>query len=110
MNMINQDRIQARCGVVIREVVFLRALVDRLGIQRADLQYQKLYLGMQVADLLASQNLTLSYMKGMGLVHSMESNSPPGRKLMRCVNAVLAIARMRMLARKWNMVLSECQS
>lgn len=78
--------------------------MSRLGLQRADLQYQKIYLGLQVADLLASQKVTLSYIKGMGLKTDASLSLSPRRKFIRCVNSVIAVFRLRILSRNWRNV------
>ena len=93
----------------MREFIFLRALVHRLGIQRADLQYCKLFLGMQVADLCQSQNVTLSYIRDLGLASTMENDLSARRKFVRCVQCVIACVRMRILARNWRNVVDECE-
>nr|KAJ3421298.1 hypothetical protein HK105_003963 [Polyrhizophydium stewartii] len=107
---INLSKLKDQCGSLIQEVVYMRALVNRLLLWRADLKYQKLYLSLKVDDLLESHKTTLSFIHGMGVAldrrDSMETLSPR-RKFVRCVNAVIAIQRMKMLAAGWQVFLQE---
>ncbi|KAI8929058.1 hypothetical protein BC831DRAFT_433920 [Entophlyctis helioformis] len=93
-----------------REVVYMRALTNRLVLWRADLKYQKLYLSLKVEDLLESHKTTLSFIHGMGVTLDRQdsmSNLTPRRKFIRCVHAVIAMQRMRVLATSWQLFLQD---
>lgn len=93
------------CNRVVGEVAYLRALSNRLIIQRSDLKYQKQYLNLQVQDFLASQNDTLSYIRGLGLSNDRSSvYAAPKRKLLRCIDVVRAVSRLRIWSRNWKRV------
>jgi hypothetical protein len=97
-------------GALISEVVYLRALVNRLLLWRADLKYQKLYLSLKVEDLLDNQNVTLSYINKMGLEDSNQCDKEemtPIRKMRRCVNVIIGVYRMIVTAQMWRNVLEQ---
>ncbi|KAJ3227183.1 hypothetical protein HK099_003146 [Clydaea vesicula] len=103
---LDVSQFKIRAGQVIQEVIYLRALVNRLALQRADLQYQKIYLSLQVADLLSSQKVTLTYIKGMGIsTQSVGGDLTIRKKFIRCVNVVITITRLRRLAKNWKDIL-----
>ncbi|KAJ3108898.1 Trehalose-6-P synthase/phosphatase complex synthase subunit [Phlyctochytrium bullatum] len=60
-------RLREQMSNLISEVIYLRALVNRLLLWRADLKYQKVYLTLKVQDLLASQKSTLKFIEEMGI-------------------------------------------
>ncbi|KAI8811785.1 hypothetical protein BJ742DRAFT_101601 [Cladochytrium replicatum] len=102
-------RLKELCGALINEVVYLRAYVNRMLLWRADLQYQKMYLSLKVADLLTSQKATLTYIKGMGINPNFTAQGPltPIKRFRTASLAVISIFRMRILARIWQEVVSE---
>ncbi|KAJ3333312.1 hypothetical protein HDU76_009466 [Blyttiomyces sp. JEL0837] len=107
---IDMIRLREQMGSLISEVVYMRALVNRLLLWRADLKYQKLYLSLKVEDLLASQKVTLSFIQGMGVnapIMETEDALTPARKMRRCVNAVIGVFRMMLMAKNWQSVLQE---
>ncbi|KNC97402.1 uncharacterized protein SPPG_07328, partial [Spizellomyces punctatus DAOM BR117] len=99
---VDMSRIKEQCRQLISEVLYLRALVDRLSTWRADLKYQKLYLSLTVQ----SHRATLA---GVGLEPSGVGSDKPVIKLKRCVDVVRSLIRMRILARNWKQALSESQ-
>ena len=76
-------------------------MTSRLSQQRSDLQYQKIYLSLQLNELVASQNVTLSYLK---LTIPLAKKSPRQKFKTACLT-VLTITRLRMLSRKWKRIL-----
>ena len=85
-------------GSLISEVLYLRALSNRLLLWRADLKYQKVYLSLKVDDLQTSQKVTLNFLRDMGVSSSTSFTEDealtPIRKLRRCVNTIIGVYRM----------------
>ncbi|KAJ3093201.1 hypothetical protein HK102_000002 [Quaeritorhiza haematococci] len=103
---LDLGRLQEQCSLMIQEVLYERALLHRFALQRADLQFQKMYLGLKVNDLLESQKVTLTFIKGMGVSTPAPSEElSPKRKFIRCVNIVISLFRMRILSRNWHRAL-----
>ncbi|KAJ3217077.1 E2 ubiquitin-conjugating protein mms2 [Dinochytrium kinnereticum] len=107
---IDIPRLREQMGTLISEVIYLRALVNRLLLWRADLKYQKTYLSLRVEDLLSSQKTTLSFIQGMGITPpTTEATIPRSAttKLKRCANGIIAVYRMMVMSRNWQDVLQE---
>ncbi|KAH6587465.1 hypothetical protein BASA50_011352 [Batrachochytrium salamandrivorans] len=101
---LNLPKLKEQCGDLVQEVVHMRAHINRLVIWRGDLKYQKLYLSLKLEDLMESQKATLAFINGMGVTLGNQdsiSKTPPKTKLIRCVHAVIAVGRMKGMARRW---------
>jgi hypothetical protein len=84
-------------GNLIAEVSYLKAVLNRHSIWRADLKYQKIYLTLRIDDLLSSQKTTLAFIEGMGITPPVREPSEtisPIRKFKRCVNLLVGVYRM----------------
>ena len=107
---INISTLREQCGSLIREVIYMRALINRLILWRADLKYQKLYMTLKINDLQGSQKNTLTLLNGMGVIlehQDSKGNLTARRKFRRCVNAVIAVRRMALLAENWQIFLND---
>ncbi|TPX76541.1 hypothetical protein CcCBS67573_g02206 [Chytriomyces confervae] len=110
---IDMNRLRTQMSSLIAEVIYLRALANRLFLWRADLKYQKVYLSLKVDDLSASQQVTLKFLREMGVddapaaSHSSGSTLRPLQKLKSCVNVVIGVYRMMVMARDWQDTLQE---
>ncbi|KAJ3235769.1 hypothetical protein HDU81_000187 [Chytriomyces hyalinus] len=110
---IDMNRLRTQMSSLIAEVIYLRALANRLFLWRADLKYQKVYLSLKVDDLSASQQVTLKFLREMGVddapaaSHSSGSALRPLQKLKSCVNVVIGVYRMMVMARDWQDTLQE---
>ncbi|KAJ3195601.1 hypothetical protein HK101_011664 [Irineochytrium annulatum] len=107
---IDMARVRNQMSSLISEVIYLRALVNRLLLWRADLKYQKVYLSLKVQDLLGSQKETLAFIQDMGVKHpqaEVTETISPIRKLRRCANTIVAVYRMMVMARNWQDVLEQ---
>ena len=93
--ILHSSSVKRQCSTIVQEVMYMRGLVNRLMLWRADLKYQKLYLSLQVEDLLASHKTTLSFIHGMGVQEQEIENIHPRMKLKRCIQAVVAVFRMK---------------
>ncbi|OAJ37429.1 hypothetical protein BDEG_21447 [Batrachochytrium dendrobatidis JEL423] len=101
---LNLPKLREQCRSLVQELVYVRALVNRLVLWRGDLRYQKLYLSFKVDDLLESQKMSLSYLHGMGVIMDkpdFTKSLTPRRKLIRCINAVIAVHRIKIMAARW---------
>ncbi|KAJ3348033.1 hypothetical protein HDU83_001626 [Entophlyctis luteolus] len=108
---IDLSRLKSQLSSLIAEVVYLRALANRLFLWRADLKYQKVYLSLKVEDLSESQRATVKFIRGMGVdvpQRDMDgSDMKPIQKFKAGVNVVIAVYRMMVMARDWQDTLQE---
>ncbi|KAJ3130703.1 hypothetical protein HK100_007664 [Physocladia obscura] len=97
--------LKAQMSSLIAEVIYLRALANRLFLWRADLKYQKVYLSLKVADLTESQRATVKFIREMGVdVPRKDLETPtltPLQKFKAGVNVVIGVYRMMVMAHAW---------
>jgi hypothetical protein len=107
---IDINGFQAQCQSLVQEIYYLRGISNRLMIwfiafnhRRADLRFQKVYLSLQVDDLLTSNKQTLTFIHGMGVDLDEEEKEPLRAivKVKRGINVIIAIHRMKLLAANW---------
>ncbi|KAI8616190.1 hypothetical protein BC830DRAFT_1119037 [Chytriomyces sp. MP71] len=108
---VDMVRLRTQMSSLIAEVIYLRALANRLFLWRADLKYQKVYLALRVEDLTASQKVTLNFIRDMGVdAPQNEVDGPilrPIQKFKAGVNVVIGVYRMMVMAREWKDTLQE---
>ncbi|KAJ3289959.1 hypothetical protein HK104_007106 [Borealophlyctis nickersoniae] len=104
---VDMTRLKEQCRSLISEFLYLRALVNRLSLWRADLKYQKLYLTLKVEDLLESHKATLQYVGVEAPGQTENVNFTPLRKWRRCTNVIISIHRMRLMAHNWQDVVQD---
>ncbi|KAI9208785.1 uncharacterized protein BJ171DRAFT_168076 [Polychytrium aggregatum] len=110
---IDLARFQDECILLSQEILYLRSLVNKLLLWRADLKFQKLYLTLKIDDLMRSEKATLEYLKTIGIAQVDQDGSlplTPRVKLRRCIYMVIAIIRMRSLAQGWQHTVNESAS
>ncbi|KAI9330007.1 hypothetical protein BDR26DRAFT_871961 [Obelidium mucronatum] len=108
---IDMNRLRNQMSSLIAEVIYLRALANRLFLWRADLKYQKVYLSLKVADLSESQRTTVKFIQEMGVdAPQNDIDSPtlkPLQKFRAGVNVVIGVYRMMVMARSWQDTLED---
>ncbi|KAJ3027252.1 UNVERIFIED_CONTAM: hypothetical protein HDU68_004167 [Siphonaria sp. JEL0065] len=108
---IDMGRLRSQMSSLIAEVIYLRALANRLFLWRADLKYQKVYLSLKVADLSESQKATVKFIREMGVdAPANDLDAPvlrPIQKFRAGVNVVIGVYRMMVMARSWQDTLED---
>ncbi|KAJ3064855.1 hypothetical protein HDU98_011774 [Podochytrium sp. JEL0797] len=108
---IDMSRLRSQMSSLIAEVIYLRALANRLFLWRADLKYQKVYLALKVADLSESQRATVKFIREIGVdAPPNELDAPvlrPIQKFKAGVNVVIGVYRMMVMARQWQDTLED---
>jgi hypothetical protein len=112
-NIIDFHGFKIQCESLANEICYLRGLSSRLNLwfnyfnpRRADLRFQKVYLSLQVDDLLISHKQSLDFIYGMG-VDLQEKNNTLKKvvKFKQAVYVIIAIRRMKSLAANWHSVI-----
>ncbi|KAJ3123853.1 hypothetical protein HK098_001598 [Nowakowskiella sp. JEL0407] len=111
-NQLDLKRLKRKCEGMIREIVNSRFMIEKHSMWRIDLQYQKTYLSIKIADLLASQKFMVRCIQKLGLNLRLPFTEPSmENKRFKCVaTAVIAAIRMRDTARTWKKTLTLTRS
>ncbi|KAJ3125698.1 hypothetical protein HK098_008290 [Nowakowskiella sp. JEL0407] len=111
-NQLDLRRLKRKCEGMIREIVNSRSMLEKHSMWRIDLQYQKTYLSIKIADLLASQKFMVRCIQKLGLNLRLPFTEPSmENKRFKCVvTAVIAAIRMRDMARTWKKTLTLTRS
>ncbi|KAJ3317982.1 hypothetical protein HDV06_001014 [Boothiomyces sp. JEL0866] len=102
------SKFKSHCNHLIQEVLYLRGINSKLILWRNDLQYQKLYMNLQLEDMEHSNETCLRIMKGHGIpVPDQIKKASPKQKWRRAYYCIIALARMKKMSLQWQFIEEE---